>query len=678
MAFQVFYKILFKSLRSGTVYTVNIYKDGTLPSGYPLTLKGAAQPFVTEEDNDEDMFMPIRTQSGYLNIVDDGYAEDANGNTVSFNWKELVPTIDTDRPVTLTHSSGGTTYIDWQGYMQSQNFGGTLYGNPQERSYPIHCVLSSVAGTDINYTQKELQNFAYLLKKVLDTIDYDSGSTVSVNNIIVQGGSDAQTWLLKNIDWQNFCDEDSDGNLEAKYSMYECFEGMCRFWGWTARTCGDTLYLICVDDSAEQTFLELTRSELNTMASGTSDGTVTGGFYTESLSGDIFASINNNDYIVRGPEKATVTSNANAADKEFIMFAPDKVVKQMSHLGWQTRIVDDDKLVRYTNNLQSFTTPFMEGTASSGNASFNIANVQESLEEEGTRHNVIRILKTASSSPFASLETVYHHAFKGCIVLRGDIYRLAHKFESTDSATKAIGNKTMIMRLGIGTSRANAQWWNGRTWGSTLTTFEATIGNTDSVFRSRSTGSFGNGTTHTYVSAIGVNGKAGLIFVDFFGSEDIDPVDGQRSFDISDFKLTVEQHGPGRTFGDDDDDWKNSQEYKASNQNRVGEDASESNMFATDKNLAVGFGLVSNPNGTMMTGVTYGGGGSEIPEQHLADRIVGYWATAKRKIECELRLNVVGNIYPSYKVTMDNSTLYPISISHDWRDDIMRLNLMEV
>ena len=53
----------------------------------------------------------------------------------------------------------------------------------------------------------------------------------------------------------------------------------------------------------------------------------------------------------------------------------------------------------------------------------------------------------------------------------------------------------------------------------------------------------------------------------------------------------------------------------------------------------------------MMTGVTYGGGGSEIPEQHLADRIVGYWATAKRKIECELRLNVVGNVYPSYKVT---------------------------
>ena len=40
MAFQIFWKIPFMSLRSGTLYTVNIYKDGTLPSGYPLTLKG--------------------------------------------------------------------------------------------------------------------------------------------------------------------------------------------------------------------------------------------------------------------------------------------------------------------------------------------------------------------------------------------------------------------------------------------------------------------------------------------------------------------------------------------------------------------------------------------------------------------------------------------------------------
>ena len=52
------YAIKFKSLRSGTLYTVSI-GGGTVDLTY--NLKGAAQPFVTEEDSDEDMFTPIRT-----------------------------------------------------------------------------------------------------------------------------------------------------------------------------------------------------------------------------------------------------------------------------------------------------------------------------------------------------------------------------------------------------------------------------------------------------------------------------------------------------------------------------------------------------------------------------------------------------------------------------------------
>ena len=157
MAFQIFWKIPFKSLRTGTDYTVNIYKDGALPSGYPLTLKGGAQPFVTEEDSDEDIFTPIRTQTGYLRFVDDGKAEDSSNQPqeVTFNWKDIIPSTDTARPVTLTHHSDGQTVVDWQGFMQAQDFGSTLYGNPQEREFPIQCVLSVTQGTDINYQQTD-------------------------------------------------------------------------------------------------------------------------------------------------------------------------------------------------------------------------------------------------------------------------------------------------------------------------------------------------------------------------------------------------------------------------------------------------------------------------------------------------------------------------------------------
>ena len=120
------YTIQFKSLRAGTTYIVNI-GGGT---GTPVQLKAGANPFITQEDDDDDMFTPIRTQSGYLRIVDDGYAADG---VTPFNWKDMIPATDISRPVTLTAIPAGqsTGTVVWQGFMQAQDFGSVLYGNPQ-------------------------------------------------------------------------------------------------------------------------------------------------------------------------------------------------------------------------------------------------------------------------------------------------------------------------------------------------------------------------------------------------------------------------------------------------------------------------------------------------------------------------------------------------------------------
>ena len=56
------------SLRAHTVYTVNVGGG----AGAAVPLKGGAQPFTTQESDDDDPFCPIRTQTGYLRIVDDG------------------------------------------------------------------------------------------------------------------------------------------------------------------------------------------------------------------------------------------------------------------------------------------------------------------------------------------------------------------------------------------------------------------------------------------------------------------------------------------------------------------------------------------------------------------------------------------------------------------------------
>ena len=294
------YKIRFVSLRAGTTYDLNIGGG----SGTAVQLSGGAQPFTTQEEGSEDMFTNIRTQTGYFRIVDN--ARDYDGNVIDATagqdwWKDLIPATNSDRPVTLTV---GNTVV-WQGFMQSQTFSGQLYGNPQEREFPVICPLGVLAGVDIDFNAG-LKNFAYLLKTVCDTIDTKSNSVVHISDIYVQGGADARQWLLTKIDWQNFASEDSNGVARAKYSIYDVLEDMCRFWGWTARTKGTVLYLTCADDSAEQNFLTLNRTQLNTLAAATTD-TTTGSIVAsttvtlqDTAADPIFASTNQEDYQIQG------------------------------------------------------------------------------------------------------------------------------------------------------------------------------------------------------------------------------------------------------------------------------------------------------------------------------------------------------------------------------------------
>ena len=72
-----------------------------------ITLQGAEQPFVTEEDNDIDLFMPVRTQSGYIRILTQ------EGQDVS----ELMPKSSDQNMVRLLIDG----ILMWQGWMSRLN-----------------------------------------------------------------------------------------------------------------------------------------------------------------------------------------------------------------------------------------------------------------------------------------------------------------------------------------------------------------------------------------------------------------------------------------------------------------------------------------------------------------------------------------------------------------------------
>ena len=123
----VHWKISFKSFL-GTDYVVEIYDSSF--SGTAVSLTGAASPFSTTEDNSEDMFVPIRSQSGYIRFI----VESASIVTA------IQPVKSTDRPVVL--KSGNT--IKWVGFLRPEMYSQPWDTPPYEIEMPLMSVMQAL------------------------------------------------------------------------------------------------------------------------------------------------------------------------------------------------------------------------------------------------------------------------------------------------------------------------------------------------------------------------------------------------------------------------------------------------------------------------------------------------------------------------------------------------------
>lgn len=684
------YKIRFVSLRAGTTYDLNIGGG----SGTAVQLSGGAQPFTTQEEGSEDMFTNIRTQTGYFRIVDN--ARDYDGNVIDATagqdwWKDLIPATNSDRPVTLTV---GNTVV-WQGFMQSQTFSGQLYGNPQEREFPVICPLGVLAGVDIDFNAG-LKNFAYLLKTVCDTIDTKSNSVVHISDIYVQGGADARQWLLTKIDWQNFASEDSNGVARAKYSIYDVLEDMCRFWGWTARTKGTVLYLTCADDSAEQNFLTLNRTQLNTLAAATTD-TTTGSIVApttvtlqDTAADPIFASTNQEDYQIQGPHRAVVKADVSPVS-DVMEFAPQTVRNQMEAGGYTWE--GEDNIGYFTTPvIYSFTSSKLDGSASS-DGGFVRRQIYGSADAESANIcDMILHKRYSNGTPIAQLRTKRPMPFgSGTLKLSGSVYAGA------ESLTTDEPGRSFNVRIGIGLTYESAKWLKfSRTIGDHSdaswedTQYEVKVAVKYSPKLCLMAWDNSAEVVTGWMQAVPLKtprsggGLYGYLFIDFMGTEDRADVRLPEQFELANFKAEysrdeeiIASGGMSRKITKDRVD---SQEYTTTNTNSSKDEWNANCIFASDNNMEYGYGLLLDANGYIIQTVNYGNN-AEYPEQHLANRVANYWATAKRKIDPELLANKIPAVDPTNKVKVgtDTVTTYaPIAISRDWRDDITRISLMQL
>lgn len=679
----IHWQVKFRSLRANTLYTVNIY-DSTY-SDSPVQLTGGAQPFTTDEDDDDDFFTPVRTQSGYIRIVDTG--KDNSGGT--FNWRDLIPSTGTDRPVTLTNGSGD---VLWCGSIQTQNFGATLYETPQEREFPVQCVLSLMQGVNIDHTETAIHNFAYLLQQIVNCVP----SECRPWKFVFQGGDTAKAFLNILIDWQMFLPSEDDYGDRTGMSCYEALEGVCKYWGWTVRTYGSTIYFVCVDDTAMTGMLTLNRSQLNAIAYGGNDGTTDSTMYTALTIGDVFASTQNTDSQLRGPAKVDVQSEAPESDAFNINPFDSELDDAMEEAGWRWGISYNGTTIAQTNDVLRVDRDSFVFEAYRNEASFNKVRKHEGMETGyGGESKVLEIKTTGSSSgpAKATLQTKYMHSFsQGFFMLHGETLRGADEYINTDGQTYQ-GNIEMFMQLGIGTEFATAKWWNGKAWQDSFTRFTVTLGNKKPDYFSR----YWNGSQSSEAkNVIPTDNLYGYLFIAFYGSyagvygdRSFPATDGQKSFNLKDFSIeffkdsvTTRTQYPNSGWNDVKE--KKSQtnvNYTAKNGNRTSDEYSEGNIFATDNKMKPSTAILLNTNGSYLRSVTYGSS-AEVPEQHKANRIASFWASSKRKIECELLTTgmggAVGQISPRFKITIDGTTLYPLAISRDWRDDVLRVMSVEV
>ena len=647
----------FVSLRNSTNYRVSIYDDNY--SGSPIPLKGGARPFYTEEDADDDFFKPVRSQSGYIKIVDDGY--DRNGNP--FNWMDMIPQTGTSFRVLLT-DGGGT--VRWAGFMQAQNFESHLYEPTQERDFPIIDFLGALATRDVASNSRGVVTFGYVLQHIFE---------FQQQFFITASGSNVWNWLLHRVNWDNFIDVDSDGTRRAKYNKLELLEEICKFWGLTCRQYGEDYYFVAPDDEFYPHFSRIDDQGLNDLANGEYPRIQVYEWSRLDIDDDVYASTDNIVSIVRGYRNAKVTASINRQDniltldfseiKEKLLYDNNIAHYDTEDTRYYTcgRVYDEFDTEKYT---------LQYGEAQG--YSFGSIYLEDScpLDEVQYKRDYEWKVWMRVNQYTQSADTSY------CLRIVGkDIVCLSDGMLviSGNARSTAIGYVTAKLRIGD-------DWWNGSGWtnaGEPTFTFnfgsdrpplnEVTkIVNTrvlDSPYPSYD----------GYGIPISGSGVCGSIYFEIVNvwTEDYSGLQPLH-VEFNSFNISFVRRFTGKKINDD------SENVYFDESNSAFDNAhSVDVIFASDQQNNFGKGLVVTPSGLYMTTVDYTdnhGTYSERPEEHLLHRLIAY-GRRPRMIDRVVLRSHLDDINPRMVVDAVNLSGYPMAFRRDWRDDVLEVSIFE-
>lgn len=640
----------------GTTFTLNI--GGVTPATPP---KLSSEPIETQEDADTDMFMPVRTQSGYVRMM----AED---NTT---WRQFIPSSATAMPVTLYQGST----IRWQGYVQTGTYGTTYPAIYNEFELPLICGLSALDSFDVEVTgpadMVTLGQLLYYIFSKLTGLTYTFYFHASSST-----ENDIRAWLGYKLSWRNFLTENGV-ELTSRFTCLGLLQELCKFFGWTCRTSGAGVYFTAITDTLRnQRWLSCPLAQLQ--ASSPVFTAVT--MKSLALTDAMFASTDHSEEYIPGVKKVTVSPELNPYD--VIMEIPYDDICRPYKYDTPTRAE------RWRNEPTEPTEVWLlyRGVINYENAMIKITSYAEQQEGAGIPMCYGRFIafddnteddkkkfswnkcyecfisedygNRRSTTPLFSMES------QGAVILGDGVLYISGRADYEDTEISEDHSGQCTLKIGD-------LYWNGTAWTSTASKFKLSmkdngIENTDTIYNNADYDGMGIPITAP------ITGKIYFAVDDVFRNQNY----WNGYFPLMDFKIGFVRNG--------EEDDLNDKEYTA-NGGSFPDDVNVDTIFSSDKTNTVnaktfrcqaGYGLVYSGN---VVANTIPFGSTQLkPEQHVADLIAAYGTTIRRSLQIDLWTNLTSSLGPDYKVSLESADFYPVAIIHRWRDNITTLKIMQL
>lgn len=339
---QIRWRVPFQSL-GGTNYIVNIYDWAY--SGSVTTLTPAPQPFVTQENDESDIFIPVRTQTGYISIILDPSTRQADATVLN----DILPINDRARLVRLMQ---GTT-VEWQGFLQCNMYTQPWEGSAHMIQLPVQSMAAAMESIEMSPSDTGIKTLAGLLthgmgKLLADDAEDTGGVAAGIMGdvyLLDDAANHNNAWLRQYIDWRTFIQPKAEtGAATTSTRLFgqnylTIIRAVCEVFGLTMREQGRDIYFTAYDTA--QRAWKYPWSTVVDIAEGETTGPITGTISSTGLLGalDLRGAVNAQT-LAQGCKKCAVILTIQS---DSFLMAPTRAngnasalidVQNMNTLSW--------------------------------------------------------------------------------------------------------------------------------------------------------------------------------------------------------------------------------------------------------------------------------------------------------------------------------------------------------